>query len=100
MAIHAPFPDMPWTPGGHPLEQKKAAAGAMTLLEFAPGFEDPNWCTSGHVLFVLEGEFALTLDGEQVAVGPGEACQVAPGERHKAINVGKTTVRLFVWSGP
>jgi mannose-6-phosphate isomerase-like protein (cupin superfamily) len=100
MATHAPFPDMPWVQGGHPLEKKKAAGDALTLLEFAPGFEDPNWCGHGHVIYIVEGEFGLTLAGEQLRLTAGEACRVSPGERHKAINPGELPVRLFVWSTP
>lgn len=39
-----PFTSLVWTPGAHPLERKKLIDGCPVLLEFGPGFEDPNWC--------------------------------------------------------
>ena len=98
MASHARFGALEWTRGGHPLERKKAAEDALTLLTFEPGFEDPNWCTNGHVIHVLEGCLGLKLDGQELRVDAGDACRVEQGERHRAFNAGEQPVKLFVWS--
>ncbi|HUK12439.1 MAG TPA: hypothetical protein VLW17_03980, partial [Thermoanaerobaculaceae bacterium] len=56
------FTAMPWSPGSHPLERKKAAAHGATMLEFAPGFADPVWCERGHVGYVLAGTLHVELE--------------------------------------
>lgn len=93
-----PFDAMDWTQGGHPLERKKRAAdGAASLLLFAPGFADPNWCGGGHVGFVLEGRLGFELaDGRKIVAAAGEGFALAPGTRHRAYNAGESAVRLFI----
>lgn len=95
-----PFTSLPWTVGAHPLEQKKIVAGhPVGLLEFAPGFEDPNWCTRGHIIYVLEGVLELGLDGDSAElVRAGDGCVLARGTRHRARNPGDLPVRLVIVS--
>jgi quercetin dioxygenase-like cupin family protein len=94
---HLPFTSLAWTPGGHPLEKKKLVDGCpVVLLEFAPGFEDPNWCENGHIIYVLEGTFELILDNTVEQIHAGESCVVDRNTRHKAKNPGDVPVRLFV----
>ena len=91
------LPLQAWVQGGHPLERKKTAPSrGLTLLEFAPGFADPNWCENGHFMFVLAGTFELELEGGIETLQPGEACFVDPGTRHKARNGGSAVVQLLV----
>lgn len=94
-----PFPQLSWEQGSHPLERKKAAPDVgLTLLEFAPGFRDPNPCVRGHAGFVLEGELAVEVAGGTLRIGAGEAFYVAPGDAHHASNPGTAVVRLFIHS--
>jgi quercetin dioxygenase-like cupin family protein len=95
--VRADFPEQAWVPGGHPLERKKTLpARGLTLLEFEPGFVDPNVCKAGHFMFVLEGSFGLELDTGLERLSPGQACFLDPGTRHRAQNLGPTPVRLLV----
>jgi len=100
MHVLAPFSDVPWQPGNHPLERKKVSDGGLTLLEFAPGFSDPNVCERSHVLFVLEGTLTLELRAETVAVQAGNAFWLDRGTEHRASNRGNVPVVLFVASDP
>jgi len=94
-----PLASAEWTQGSHPLERKKPFAdGKVTLLEFAPGFADPSWCTNPHILYVLEGELELELEGRVVAVGTGDGCILANGEPHRARNPHSTPLRLLAIS--
>jgi quercetin dioxygenase-like cupin family protein len=94
----APLADLPWTQGAHPLERKKAwPSRGVTLLEFAPGFRDPNVCVNGHAIYVLEGELAFELDGGVVErIAAGDACFLDPGTGHQAFNPGDVAVRVLV----
>jgi len=94
-----PFPTMPWQPGAHPLERKKHdTSHSVTILEFEPGFLDPNWCERGHVGYVLSGSVRLEYEKEATFLGEGEAFVIGAGTRHRASNPGTVTVRLFVVS--
>lgn len=91
------FPNLPWEPGAHPNERKKAArAGGATLLEFGPDFRDPNWCENGHAGFVIEGRLGLEFRGRSEVIDSGEAFLVDPGTPHRAYNPGPGRVLLFV----
>ncbi len=94
-----PFTSLGWSPGAHPLERKKIVGGRpIALLEFAPGFEDPNWCERGHVIYVLEGVLDLALDDRTEHLQAGDGCVLEPETRHRAKNSGCVPVRLFVVS--
>jgi len=92
-----PFTSLVWTSGAHPLERKKLIDGCpAVLLEFGPGFEDPNWCEHGHVIYVLEGTLELVLDSGTEQIRAGDGCVLDPNTPHRAKNPGTVPVRLFV----
>lgn len=95
--IPLPFATLEWIAGGHPLERKKLVAGtAAALLEFAPGFADPNWCERGHVVHVLDGALEFELDDGVVRIEAGNGGVLDAGTRHRARNPGPGPVRLFI----
>jgi quercetin dioxygenase-like cupin family protein len=95
------FPSVPWASGAHPLERKKSdPEHPVTLLEFAPGFGDPNWCARGHTGYVLEGSLSLEFEDRVEPIGTGEGFVIDPGTRHRASNPGAVPVRLFIVSHP
>jgi mannose-6-phosphate isomerase-like protein (cupin superfamily) len=93
------FPSLPWQPGAHPLEKKKtAAARPVTLLEFAPGFADPNWCERAHVFLILAGTLELELRDGPARLATGECGIVDAGTPHRARNPGDVPCVLFAVS--
>jgi quercetin dioxygenase-like cupin family protein len=93
------FDAMPWTPGTHPLERKKVAlANGAALIEFAPGFVDPQLCKRGHVIYVLRGCLGLELGAETQIVFPGNCCILDSGTPHRAFTHGEVPVALFIVS--
>jgi quercetin dioxygenase-like cupin family protein len=96
---YLPFPSLDWTAGAHPLEKKKFIQGqTAVLLELAPGFEDPNWCERGHVIYVLDGALDLVLDDRTERLQAGNGCVLDGKTRHRAKNPADIPVRLFVVS--
>jgi mannose-6-phosphate isomerase-like protein (cupin superfamily) len=97
--VRIAFPDLAWSAGAHPLERKKSCGERpIALLEFAPGFADPNPCERAHVLFVLSGALELELaDGVQ-RVDAGEGCWLDRGTVHRARACGRETTRVLVVS--
>ena len=96
---HIKLNAMPWAAGGHPLESKKAdPESGVTLLRFAPGFADPNWCQRSHLLYVLEGVLALEFERSTLEVAAGQACRIDAGTRHRASNPIEHEAVVFVVS--
>ena len=99
--LRVSFPRIEWSGGAHPLERKKVADDApVSLLSFAPGFIDPNWCTRAHAGLILKGRFALELEVGTEIFEQGDAFVVDAGTRHRAANPGEDDVLLFIHSGP
>jgi quercetin dioxygenase-like cupin family protein len=95
----APFDSMPWEEGTHELERKKVVAGhSVVLIEFAPGFADPNPCERSHVLYVIQGVLELELDQGATLVRAGQCAVVEKGTRHRAKNAGRGAAVAFIVS--
>ena len=94
-----PFPSLPFTQGGHPLERKKTGAhSSVAVLEFASGFADPNWCRRAHIVYVVQGRLTFEFEGGEESFGPGESCVIEAGTAHRARNDGPETVLTFIAS--
>lgn len=93
------FPDLVWTPGGHPLERKKVCpTRPISLLEFAPGFADPNWCERSHLIYVISGTLSFEFAGGVQRFTAGQSCLIDPGTPHRARNDGAELVIAFIAS--
>jgi len=93
------FPSLDWTAGLHPLERKKASAERpAVLIEFAPGFDDPNVCVRAHVIFVVSGTLEIILDDHSECFNVGECCWLDAGTAHRARNPGSQPVVAFIAS--
>jgi quercetin dioxygenase-like cupin family protein len=92
--------DRPWTQGGHPLEWKQIdpAEPLVVRLRFEPGFADPDWCRSSHVLYVELGTLSVELETETIDIHAGGVLRLDAGTPHRARNLGATPVELFVVS--
>jgi len=55
----------------------------LRLVEFAKGFVEPDWCTKGHIGYILEGKMEIDFNGEKEAFGPGDGIFIPAGEKHK-----------------
>jgi quercetin dioxygenase-like cupin family protein len=68
----------------------------VRMVEYSPGYSADHWCSKGHVVLCLEGEFQTTLsDGRSFTLTPGMSYQVADGESpHRSSS--KTGARLFI----
>ena len=54
----------------------------LRLVEFAKGFE-LDWCSEGHVGYVLEGELEIDFDGKKEVFRAGDGMFIPAGEGHK-----------------
>ena len=68
----------------------------VRMVEYTPGYLADHWCSKGHVVLVLEGEFESELaDGRKFRLTPGMSYQVADNaEPHRSFTA--TGVKLFI----
>lgn len=55
----------------------------LRLLEFAKDFVEPDWCTKGHIGYILEGQLEIDFDGKKIVFNPGNGLFIPAGEEHK-----------------
>ncbi len=69
----------------------------LRLVEFSSEFVEPDWCTCGHIGFILEGHLEIDFNGTVETFGPGDGLFIPPGEKHKHMaRVLSGTVRLVL----
>lgn len=79
------FESMLWeTPaGGVRFKSYEQGGRKLRLVEFAKEFVEPDWCTKGHIGYVLEGQMEIDFDGKIIVFGPGDGIFIPAGEEHK-----------------
>lgn len=55
----------------------------LRLVEFTKEFVESDWCTKGHIGYILEGRMEIDFDGEIIVFGPGDGVFIPAGEEHK-----------------
>jgi quercetin dioxygenase-like cupin family protein len=55
----------------------------LRLVEFAKEFVESDWCTNGHIGYILEGQMELDFDGKVIIFGPGDGVFIPTGPEHK-----------------
>lgn len=82
------FEDLPWESPVPGFRQKVAIRHGkrMRLIELAESFVEADWCTKGHVGYVLDGELELSFADRVERLRPGQAFIVRSGDadKHKA----------------
>lgn len=53
------------------------------LVEFSKEFVEPDWCTKGHIGYILEGQMEIDFDGNKEIFGPGDGVFIPAGQKHK-----------------
>jgi len=55
----------------------------LRLVEFGKEFVEPDWCTKGHIGYILEGQLKIDFDGKVIVFGPGDGVFIPAGKKHK-----------------
>lgn len=55
----------------------------LRLVEFAKEFVEPDWCTKGHIGYILEGKMEIDFNGKSIVFGPGDGVFIPAGSEHK-----------------
>ncbi|HEV7822171.1 MAG TPA: DHCW motif cupin fold protein [Burkholderiales bacterium] len=88
--------DHPGTSGKATWRTREFGELRVRMVEYSPGYLADHWCSKGHVVLVLEGEFESELaDGRKFRLTPGMSYQVADNaEAHRSFTA--TGVKLFI----
>jgi len=82
------FDSLPWQSSSKCARHKIFQHGnrRLRLLEFSKGFVEPDWCTKGHIGYVLSGEIDIDFKGRLVrfAAGDGVFIPAGRGNEHMA----------------
>lgn len=52
-------------------------------MEFSEGFSEEDWCTKGHIGYVLEGRFSIDFNGKEIPFIAGDGIFITEGEESK-----------------
>ena len=55
----------------------------LRLVEFFKEFVEPDWCTKGHIGYILEGQMEIDFDGKIEVFGSGDGVFIPAGRQHK-----------------
>jgi len=55
----------------------------LRLVEFSKDFVEPDWCTRGHIGYILAGQMEIDFNGNKEIFGPGDGVFIPAGPQHK-----------------
>ena len=95
--------DHPLTQANERLKVREANSGFGIALRYQerapdPNGPEPNWCETGHSIFILAGRIQYRFDTHTVEAGPGDMLHIPAGaeHRHKPSVIGDETVRYVL----
>ena len=79
------FESLPWESPADGVRFKAYEQGSkkLRLVEFFKEFVEPDWCTKGHIGYILEGQMEIDFDGKIEVFGPGDGVFIPAGRQHK-----------------
>jgi len=96
------FEAMPWETSEPGVRQKAVQRNGqrLRLVEFIRGEIEPDWCTAGHIGYVLAGEMRIDFDGCVTHFFSGDGLIIPEGQdsRHKVLVVSEVVKLVLVES--
>ena len=94
------FENLEWVEGGIGARYKECIQKdqKIRLIEFSYGFIEEDWCTKGHIGFVVDGSMKIDFSGNVVSYNKGDGLWIASGEadKHKVLIEKGGSVLLFL----
>ena len=70
---------------------------SIRIVEYTDNFIEPDWCTKGHIGFVISGEFEIDFNVVIIKYKKGDVITIASGEKHKhKANIKSKRVKVFL----
>ncbi|MDD5474554.1 MAG: AraC family ligand binding domain-containing protein [Candidatus Methanoperedens sp.] len=79
------FKSMNWESHASGVRHKEFIRGdeRIQLVEFSEQFVEKDWCTKGHIGYVIEGGISIDFNGKQVNFKAGDGLFITEGDKHK-----------------
>ncbi len=79
------FDAMPWQApaAGVRFKSHEQAGRKLRVAEFGKEFVEHDWCTKGHIGYILDGKLEIDFSGNTVLFGAGDGIFIPGGEQHK-----------------
>ncbi|MGB8216439.1 MAG: AraC family ligand binding domain-containing protein [Candidatus Methanoperedens sp.] len=79
------FKSMNWESHASGVRHKEFIRGdeRIRLVEFSEQFVEKDWCTKGHIGYVIEGGISIDFNGKQVNFNAGDGLFITEGDKHK-----------------
>lgn len=94
------FDSIPWEMPAEGVRFKayKRKGKQIRLVEFTDKFVETDWCTKGHIVYILEGQLEVNFNGNIVVFDKGDELFIPAGEKDKHIGRSLTKIvrMLFV----
>ena len=55
----------------------------LRLVEFSKDFVETDWCTKGHIGYILEGKVEIDFNGDVIVFDQGDGLFILAGEKHR-----------------
>ncbi len=88
------FASIPWeTPAdGVRFKAYRQNGKQVRLVEFTDMFVETDWCTKGHIVYILEGKLEVNFDGNIAVFNAGDGLFIQAGEKNK--HIGKALTKI------
>jgi quercetin dioxygenase-like cupin family protein len=88
------FTSIPWEipAKGARFKAYKQNGKQVRLVEFTDELVETNWCTKGHIVYILEGKLEVNFNGNVVVFNKGDGLFIPAGEKDKHIGKALTKV--------
>jgi quercetin dioxygenase-like cupin family protein len=93
------FTSIPWeTPAdGVRFKAYKQNGKQVRLVEFTDEFVETDWCTKGHIVYILEGKLEVDFNGNVIVFNTGDGLFIPAGEKYKHIGKSLTKVVKMIF---
>ena len=72
----------------------------VRMVEYSPNYKADHWCSAGHIIFCMEGEFTAHLkDGSEHLLIKGMSYQTTDNKENPHLSTSTTGCKLFVVDG-
>lgn len=94
------FENLDWEKPSKGVEQKiySEEDKRIRLLKFKDNFVEEEWCTNGHIGYVIEGEMKIDFNGEIKSYKKGDGLWINNGKKSKhkvIISKGKQVILIL-----
>ena len=93
------FTSIPWEipAKGARFKSYKQNGKQVRLVEFTDELVETDWCTKGHIVYILEGKLEVNFNGNVVVFNKGDGLFILAGEKDKHIGKALTKVVKMIF---